>query len=265
MTALNLSVSQRRVNSFSATLENGTMSVGGEYEFKVSNDGLIPIGKINIRIDDVSISEPEALLISDENKSIGRLSPLSTQTVTVEFNEEFEDSEVIEQARSICENKTIPLSTSSLLRGRVFNVNASSSGEYNVLSLDCDLTPTSPSLPEPEPSPGQPSQPPDSGQGQQENDRLSGPSVITVNTTEQYVWSDFDDSTVTFNWALLSERSNPNPDATELALADEEISNELTLSLTSQVQGDFLIVIEAYNANQELADSVQKVVSVVAQ
>lgn len=271
MTALNLSVSQRKIDNFEANSSNGTVTLKGEYKFTVSNNGILPTGKVNLRLKEVVVTDRDILLLSDENKSVGRFSPLSSQTVTVEFNEEFNTSDVTGVVRSICENKTVSLSTSMTLNGRIFNITASSTGVYNVMSVDCSLPSQEPE-PEPEPPDTSP-EPPDSSpeppqdggsnEPPEDDSRISGPNIMTVNSTEQYTWSDFDESTVTFNWALLSEREDPDPNNTELSLASEDVSDGITLDMTANVQGDFLIVIEAYGQNQELVDSAQKVVSVI--
>lgn len=288
MSALNLTVSQRKFTKLNARLDNDTLVLDGEYTFTVNNEGLAPTGSITVNIDEVLIGNRETRIISNKTKSIGMVRSRSSTEVSIPFSLQSESSAALNTIRSACNENSISLSTKATMTGLLFKAEASSKGVYPVSSTDCDLSSPEPDRPDQPPieqpvEPVEPVEPPartpgdgnsedggsnndgeDNNENGQENEStISGPNIASINETETYTWSDFTNATANIEWALLSEREDPNPENTELVLADENIRDTVELEFTAYVSGDFLIVIQSYDTQGQLLTEGQKVVTVV--
>lgn len=285
MTAFNLSISERKLTKFNAALEGDSIEVKGEYSFTITNDGFLPANNVKVTVQKVSDMQSGTVLVSDRENTVGRIPPMSSTTTSFSFDIKVPESEFMTVARNSCNSNSINLSTQAKMQGYLFVTNASSTGSYNIDSTNCDLEqieqpPTQQPVLTPEP---QPDEPEDTGEreggngdndsesGEQpeqpdntdEDQRISGPNTLFVDNTGTYEWSDFAQESRNFRWYLLSEREDPDESNTTLELSDNQQQDRIRLDFTSRVEGDFLIVIRAFDSNNNQVDEAQKVVTVM--
>jgi len=287
MTAFNLSISERKLTQFNAVLEGDSIEVKGEYSFTITNDGFFPASNVRVSLQKVSDMRSGTVFISDRQNTVGRIPPMSSTTTTFSFDIKTPESEFMQVARNSCQSDSINLSTKTKMQGYLFVTNASSTGSYVIDSTNCDLEQIEqppvqqPALtPEPQPQPEPPEdtderqdgngdngsgsrEPPEQPDNTDEDQRISGPNTLFVDNTGTYEWSDFAQNSRNFRWYLLSEREDPDEANTTLELSDNQQQDRIRLDFTSRVEGDFLIVIRAFDSNNNQVDEAQKVVTVI--
>lgn len=283
MTAFNLSISERKLTQFNAVLEGDSIEVKGEYSFTITNDGFLPANNVRVTVQKVSDMRSGTVFVSDRQNTVGRISPMSSTTTSFSFDIKVPKSEFMQVARNSCNSNSINLSTKVKMQGYLFVTNASSTGSYIIDSTNCDLEEIqqdpAPPVQQPVETPEQPEDeredrndnggdsggqelPEDPG-NREEEQRISGPNTLFVDNTGTYEWTDFDESTQNFRWYLLSEREDPDEANTTLELSDNQQRDRIRLDFTSRVEGDFLIVIRAFDSNNNQVDEAQKVVTVI--
>jgi len=283
MTAFNLSISERKLTQFNAVLEGDSIEVKGEYSFTITNDGFLPANNVRVTVEKVSDMQSGTVFVSDRENTVGRISPMSSTTTSFSFDIKVPKNEFMQVARNSCNSNSINLSTKVKMQGYFFVTNASSTGSYIIDSTNCDLEEIqqdpAPPVQQPVETPEQPEDeredrndngddsedqelPEDPG-NRDEEQRISGPNTLFVDNTGTYEWTDFDESTQNFRWYLLSEREDPDEANTTLELSDNQQRDRIRLDFTSRVDGDFLIVIRAFDSNNNQVDEAQKVVTVI--